>query len=152
MLLSTRTPVVLLSTRTPVVLLSTRTPVVLLSTRTPVVLLSARTPVVLLSQVRKSLIGDRGKNVWNTSISGTKRKRAVTIIFLKRRQLGICIYDAFYDFGVKRHFQRYFSYIVAISFIGGGNRSTLEKTTALGQGTDKLYNKCFLYTKAPVTR
>jgi hypothetical protein len=28
----------------------------------------------------------------------------------------------------KRHFQQYFSYIVAVSFIGGGN---LEKTTDL---------------------
>ena len=27
-------------------------------------------------------------------------------------------------YGVKRHFQQYFSYIVAVSFIGGGNRST----------------------------
>jgi hypothetical protein len=25
------------------------------------------------------------------------------------------------------HFQQYFSYIVAVSFIGGGNRSTLRK-------------------------
>ena len=27
-------------------------------------------------------------------------------------------------YGVYRHFQQYFSYIVAVSFIGGGNRST----------------------------
>ena len=26
--------------------------------------------------------------------------------------------------GVYRHFQQYFSYVVAVSFIGGGNRST----------------------------
>ena len=30
-------------------------------------------------------------------------------------------------FGVLCHFQQYFSYIVAVSFIGGGNRSTLGK-------------------------
>ena len=30
-------------------------------------------------------------------------------------------------YGVKRHFQQYFSYIVAISFISGGNRSTRRK-------------------------
>jgi hypothetical protein len=24
-------------------------------------------------------------------------------------------------YGIKRHFQQYFSYIVAVSFIGGGN-------------------------------
>ena len=29
----------------------------------------------------------------------------------------------------KRHCQQYFSYIVAVSFIGGGNRSTQRKTT-----------------------
>ena len=34
-------------------------------------------------------------------------------------------------------FQQYFSYIVAVSFIGGGNR---EKTTDLSQVTDKLYH------------
>jgi len=30
-------------------------------------------------------------------------------------------------YGDKRHFQQYFSYIVAVSFIGGGNRSTQRK-------------------------
>jgi hypothetical protein len=30
-------------------------------------------------------------------------------------------------YGVKRHFQQYFSYIVAVSFIGGGNQSTRRK-------------------------
>ena len=29
--------------------------------------------------------------------------------------------------GVKRHFQQYVSYNVAVSFIGGGNRSTQRK-------------------------
>jgi len=33
---------------------------------------------------------------------------------------------------------KFFSYIVAVSFIGGGNR-VLEKTTDLPQVTDKLY-------------
>ena len=30
-------------------------------------------------------------------------------------------------YGILRHFQQYFSYIVAVSFIGGGNRSTWRK-------------------------
>ena len=30
-------------------------------------------------------------------------------------------------YGVKRHFQQCFSYIVAVSFIGGGKRSTRRK-------------------------
>jgi hypothetical protein len=38
------------------------------------------------------------------------------------------------------HFQQYFSYTsVAVSFIGGGNRS--EKTTGLSHVTDKLDHK-----------
>ena len=40
-------------------------------------------------------------------------------------------------YGVYHHFQQYFSYIVAVSFISGGNRS---KTTNLSQVTDKLYH------------
>jgi hypothetical protein len=44
--------------------------------------------------------------------------------------------------GVYCHFQQYFSYmyIMAVSFIGGGNQSTPEKTTDLSQVTDKLYH------------
>ena len=42
-----------------------------------------------------------------------------------------------YGYAVYRHFQQYFSYIVAVSFIGGGNRSTQKKTTDLPQVTDK---------------
>jgi hypothetical protein len=30
-------------------------------------------------------------------------------------------------YGVKRHFQQYFSYIVAVSFIGGGNQCAWRK-------------------------
>ena len=30
-------------------------------------------------------------------------------------------------YGIKHHFQQYFSYIVAVSFIGGGNQSTQRK-------------------------
>jgi hypothetical protein len=36
-----------------------------------------------------------------------------------------------YGYGVLRHFQQYFSYIVAVSFIAGENRSASEKTTNL---------------------
>ena len=36
------------------------------------------------------------------------------------------------------HFQQYFSYIVAVSCIGGGNRRTWGKTTDLSQVTDKF--------------
>ena len=40
---------------------------------------------------------------------------------------------------IQHCFQRYFSYIVAVSFIGGGSRSTQRKTD-LSQVTDKLYH------------
>ena len=42
--------------------------------------------------------------------------------------------------GVKCHFQQYFIYIVQVSFIGGGNRSTQDTTTNLPQVTDKLHH------------
>jgi hypothetical protein len=38
----------------------------------------------------------------------------------------ICLFVCFFD-DVYRHFQQYFSYIVAVSFIGGGNRRTRRK-------------------------
>jgi hypothetical protein len=38
-------------------------------------------------------------------------------MFIKHLHRQIC-------YGVQRHFQQYFSYIVAVSFIGGGNQST----------------------------
>jgi len=34
----------------------------------------------------------------------------------------VCLFD-----GVERHFQQYFTYIVAVSFIGEGNWRTLRK-------------------------
>jgi hypothetical protein len=37
-----------------------------------------------------------------------------------------------------RHFQQYFSYIVAISLIGGGKRGTRRKSTEMRQVTDKI--------------
>jgi len=43
-------------------------------------------------------------------------------------------------YGVSRHFQQYFSYIVAVSYIGGGKEEYPEKTTDLSQVTDKLYH------------
>jgi len=43
-------------------------------------------------------------------------------------------------YGVQCHFPQYFSYIVTVSFIGGGNREYQEKTTDLPQVTDKLYH------------
>ena len=41
--------------------------------------------------------------------------------------------------------------MVAVSFIGGGNRRYPEKTTDLSQDTDKLYHKCWIEYISPLT-
>jgi len=43
-------------------------------------------------------------------------------------------------YGVYRHFQQYFNYIMTVSFIGRGNQSTHRKTTDLPHVTDKHYH------------
>jgi hypothetical protein len=43
-------------------------------------------------------------------------------------------------YGVYLHFQQYFSYIMVVSFIGGGKPEYPEKTTDLSQVTNKLYH------------
>jgi len=43
--------------------------------------------------------------------------------------------------GLLCNFQQYFSYIVSVSFTGGGNLEYPEKTTDLPEVTDKLYHK-----------
>ena len=52
-----------------------------------------------------------------------------------------------FGLGDYRHFQQYFSYIMTVSFIGGGNEYP-EKTTDMWQVTDKLHHKicCIEYT------
>jgi hypothetical protein len=49
----------------------------------------------------------------------------ITFIYSVNTQWG-CYYVCLFD-GVLRHFQQYFSYIVAVSFIGGKNRRTRRK-------------------------
>jgi hypothetical protein len=46
---------------------------------------------------------------------------------MRNDDTAILLYLESYSYGVVRHFQHYFSYIVAVSFIGGRNRSTREK-------------------------
>ena len=41
-------------------------------------------------------------------------------------------------YGVSRHFQQYFSYIVAVSFIGGGNQSTRRKPPTFRKSLSNL--------------
>ena len=47
----------------------------------------------------------------------------ITVIFQDKKKNNCYIWG----YGIQRHFQQYFSYIVAVSSIGGGNRSTLSK-------------------------
>jgi len=52
----------------------------------------------------------------------------------------VCLFVCLFD-GVYCYFQQYFSYIVAVSFIGRGNRGTRRKPpTCSVQVTDKLYH------------
>jgi hypothetical protein len=50
-------------------------------------------------------------------------------------------------YGAKRHFQQYFSYIVAVSFIGGGNRSTRGKPPTCCKNWDKSDFSSFVPNK-----
>jgi len=43
-------------------------------------------------------------------------------------------------YGVYRHFQPYFSYIVAVSFIGGGHRRARRKSPTCRKSQLKLYH------------
>ena len=65
-----------------------------------------------------------------------KRSKQLSII-----RLFLCLVN-----DVLRHFQQYFSYIVAVNCIGGGNQRTRRKPpTDLPHVTDKLYH-IMLYT------
>ena len=58
-----------------------------------------------------------------------------------------------WGYGVYRHFQQYFSYIMAVSFIGGGNRSTQRKQpTCLKSLMKYSTNKMFQLKNTPVVR
>ena len=50
---------------------------------------------------------------------------------------------------VLRHFQRYFSYIVAVSFIGGGNRSTRRKSQTYHIPLTNLITQCCIEYTSP---
>ena len=49
-------------------------------------------------------------------------------------------------YGVQRHFQQYFSYIVVVSFIGGGNRR--KPPTCLKTLTNFITECCIEFTSS----
>jgi len=53
--------------------------------------------------------------------------------------MGAHVYTFWLVYGVKCHFQQYFSNIVAVSFIGGGNRSTLRKSPTCRKSLTNIY-------------
>ena len=53
----------------------------------------------------------------------------------------IKLIDLVWFYGILRHFQQYFSYIMVVSFIGEGNRSTWKENPNLSQITDKFYHR-----------
>ena len=72
---------------------------------------------------------------WSTTPQTTEHKQDYKIWRWKLRSsirtgISMCLFKIWlqkyygYGYGVRRQFQQYFSYIVAVSFIGGRNRST----------------------------
>jgi hypothetical protein len=53
------------------------------------------------------------------------------------------------SYGVQRHFQQYFSYIVAVSFIGRGNRSTRKKPPACHKLLTNFITECGIEYTSP---
>jgi hypothetical protein len=53
------------------------------------------------------------------------------------------------EYGVWRHFQQYFSYIVVVSFIDGGNLSTPRKPQTCRKSLSNFITKCCIDYTSP---
>jgi hypothetical protein len=52
-------------------------------------------------------------------------------------------------YGVQRHFQQYFSYIVVVSFIGGGNQSIQKKPQTCCKSLTNYISLCCIKYVSP---
>ena len=97
--------------------------------------------------------------VWNSSLKGHHYNTLYTfqgsidtmhIILSHKLLLPINDHHLHVDglvYGVWRHFQQYFSYIVAVSFIGGGHQSTWRKSPTCHKSLTKFITlRCIKYT------
>jgi len=64
-------------------------------------------------------------------------KTRLNLFVIKEYELSLyCIFGLIWFYGAQHHFQQHFRYIMAVSFIGGGNWSTRRNLTDLLQVTD----------------
>ena len=85
--------------------------------------------------------------IWNQRSNALEQAcQSVHVVATMRRQYLIYVWAFLLDlkymvvaYSVKCHFQQYFSYIVAVSFIGGWNRSTRRKPLTCRK-SDELYH------------
>jgi hypothetical protein len=65
-----------------------------------------------------------------------------------------CVFDdttnrLVWFYSVERHFQQYFSYIVAVSFIGGRNQRTVRKPPACHKSLRNFITQCCIEYTSP---
>jgi hypothetical protein len=74
-----------------------------------------------------------------------KIKCIINLLFCFYHRMKYCEYMYLYEFGswlwCLRHFQRYFSYLVVVSFIGGRNRSTQRQPPTCRISLTNFYHK-----------
>jgi hypothetical protein len=74
-----------------------------------------------------------------------KIKCIINLLFCFYHRMKYCEYMYLYEFGswlwCLRHFQRYFSYLVVVSFIGGRNRSTQRQPPTCRNSLTNFYHK-----------
>jgi hypothetical protein len=67
---------------------------------------------------------------------------------MSQSKITIDLFSFFLNFGVERHFQQYFSYIMATSFSGGRSRNTRKEPPTMGKQLVKC-STCGCESSAP---